>query len=408
MRILHTADWHLGDRLGRIDRTADLRRSIERIGGYCEEENVDVLLVAGDLFSELSRADSLRESIEHLQAVFLPFLCRGGTFLALTGNHDNENFCQTLRHAMTLAAPEASNGSATLSAGRLYLAASPTLLRLADHDGRAIQFLLMPYPTPSRYLDAQAQRYRSLEEKNQALQTAYVARLRALQEHPDFDPRLPTVLSAHIHVAGARLANAFRLSERESIIFPCEELPTDYAYVALGHIHQPQSLPGLPHFRYCGSIERLDLGERGDEKSVTLVDVDGHGRLGEPTTLPLPATPIYDITITNPREELPLLRSRYPDAEQALVRYHVTYTAGRDSLEEILRELEAIFPRWYDRDWRESGALSSLSLASEPASAHERFHETVLDYLRTELADHPDHEALLGLADELLAEELEA
>ena len=64
MRLLHTADWHLGDRMGCIDRTDDLRRAVERVAACCHEEKVDVLLVAGDLFSELSRPDSLRESIE--------------------------------------------------------------------------------------------------------------------------------------------------------------------------------------------------------------------------------------------------------------------------------------------------------------------------------------------------------
>src|SRR6059058_3531419 len=70
MRILHTADWHLGDRMGRIDRTDDLRRAVERVASYCEQEKVDVLLVAGDLFSELARPDGLRETIRHWQDVF--------------------------------------------------------------------------------------------------------------------------------------------------------------------------------------------------------------------------------------------------------------------------------------------------------------------------------------------------
>jgi exonuclease SbcD len=142
MKVLHTADWHLGDRLGRIDRTADLRRSVERIGCYCAEEKVDVLLVAGDLFSELSRPDQLRDSIEHLQEVFLPFLRRGGTFIALTGNHDNENFCQTLRHAMVLAVPAAAMAGAMLPPGRVYLADEPAFFRLPDPDGTPVQFVL--------------------------------------------------------------------------------------------------------------------------------------------------------------------------------------------------------------------------------------------------------------------------
>src|SRR3954467_12811625 len=130
MRILHTADWHLGDRLGRIDRTDDLRRAVERVAGYCAEEKVDVLLVAGDLFSELAGPDSLRETVRHLQEVFSGFLRGGGTIVTLTGNHDKENFCQTLRHAMSLAAPGLGGPGERALPGRLYLATGPTLLRL--------------------------------------------------------------------------------------------------------------------------------------------------------------------------------------------------------------------------------------------------------------------------------------
>src|SRR5262249_30443927 len=166
MKILHTADWHLGDRMGRIDRTADLRRAVERVAAYAEQQRVDVLLVAGDLFSELNRPDGLRDSIAHLQEVFNPFLVNGGTIVALTGNHDNEIFCQTLRHAMSLAAPAPGGSRGPVPSGRLYLAAGPTLLRLADTDGQQVQFILMPYPTPARYLDQPAQHYANLEEKN--------------------------------------------------------------------------------------------------------------------------------------------------------------------------------------------------------------------------------------------------
>src|SRR4051794_28212238 len=130
MKILHTADWHLGDRLGRQDRTEDLQRAVERVARLCDEHAVDTLLVAGDLFSEVSRADSLRESIRHLQATFEPFLLRGGSIVALTGNHDNENFCQTLRLVMDLAAPASGRAGDLLPPGRLYLATEPTYVRL--------------------------------------------------------------------------------------------------------------------------------------------------------------------------------------------------------------------------------------------------------------------------------------
>src|SRR5262249_53303392 len=289
MRILHTADWHLADRLGRIDRTDDLRKAVERVAEYCRSEKVDVLLVAGDLFSELAGPDALRESIRHLHETFGPFLRGGGTMIALTGNHDKETFCQTLRHAMSLAAPVAGKSGARPQAGRLYLATGPTLLRLGDAaEGCDVQFVLMPYPTPTRYLqDEAAQRYVGLDEKNRHLMAAYTSKLQAIQQSELFEPALQTVLAAHIAVSGAQLPTLFRLSEQEDVVFSDADLPTGFAYIALGHIHRGQCIAGQPHVRYCGSIERLDLGESLDQKEAVVFDLGREGLRGEPRTLPL-------------------------------------------------------------------------------------------------------------------------
>jgi exonuclease SbcD len=393
MRILHTADWHLGDRLGRIDRTTDLRRAVERIGAYCRQEAIDVLLVAGDLFSELARPDSLRETIEHWQSTFRDFLAGGGTILTLTGNHDNENFCRTLTHAMNLAAPTTGETGEVVLPGRLYLATEPTLLRLRDRrDPFEVQFLLMPYPTPTRYLRDEAQKYASPEEKNARLMTAFVEALRTIQRHPRFDRQVPAVLAAHVSVTGANIGRGlFRLEERDDVIVDASEFHADFAYVALGHIHKAQALAGREHVRYSGSIERMDLGEAEDSKSVVVVDLGPTGLIGEPRTLPLDSTPIYEIGVYNPATDLAELKERYPDARDDLVSLHVTYTAGTDSLEGVLRELEKIFPRWYARDWKETGALGPALTPGEPARG-KSFEETVRDYVRTELMNHSDAE----------------
>jgi exonuclease SbcD len=408
MRILHTADWHLGDRMGRIDRTDDLRQAVERVAACCQEEKVDVLLVAGDLFSELSRPDALRESIEHLQGVFEKFLLDGGTILAITGNHDNENFCQTLCLVMNLAAPASAGVGEIHPRGRLYLAANPTFLRLADRDEQPVQFLLFPYPTPARYLrEEQTQRYGSLEEKNRHLQSAYALKVKEFLAHQRYEPKSPTVLSAHIHVQGAQVPTLFRISEQESIVFAEKDLPSNLDYIALGHIHQPHCLMGMEHVRYAGSIERLDLGEKMDHKSLTLFDIGFDGLVGAPRTKALPSTPMYDITIFDPKNELPTLKENYKDAERALVRYHLHYKAGENNLHELLTELDRIFPRWYDREWTEASELGPALTLSAAGQGQKSFHDTVIDYLKDELANHEDEErqSLLKLAEQLLVEE---
>jgi exonuclease SbcD len=407
MRILHTADWHLADRLGRIDRTGDLRKAVERVAGYCESEKVDVLLVAGDLFSELAAPDALRDSIYHLRKTFEPFLHGGGTILTLTGNHDKENFCQTLRHAMSLAAPGFKQG-AVASAGRLHLATIPALLQLVDRDSQTpVQFILMPYPTPTRYLLGEdSQRYQSLDEKNRHLMAAYTRQLNDLQNDKRFDPRLQTVLSAHVHVRGAELPTLFRISEQEDVVFSDADLPTGFAYIALGHIHRAQYLGGQKHVRYSGSIERMDLGEKDDQKGVVLFDIGPEGLRGEPTVLPLESTPIYELTIHSPKDELPGLRQRYPDAQNDLVRIVCTYTAGVDNREEIVRELNDIFPRWYDREIKERNTIDKITLVNGAPNPAKSFEQTIHDYLTQELTNFEEsfREGVLARANEHIKE----
>ncbi len=394
MRILHTADWHLGDRLGRIDRTNDLRRAVERVGDYCRQENVDVLLVAGDLFSELARPDSLRETIEHWQTVFRDFLSGGGTILTLTGNHDNENFCRTLTHAMNLAAPAVVGMGEMATNGRLYLATEPTLLRLHDRHGDFdVQFILMPYPTPSRYLRDEAQKYSSPEEKNQRLMTAFLETLRTIQQHDRFDRHAPTVLAAHVNVSGATIGpSLFRLAEQDDVVVPAESIAGEFAYVALGHVHRAQALAGRENVRYSGSIERMDLGESSDNKSVAIVEIGPAGLIGLPQLLPMDSTPIREIDIRVPSVDLPALRGQYADANDELVSLHIRYTAGTDSLEEILRETELIFPRWYHRDWTEASELGPALMPGDDSTHGKSFEETVREYVRHELMNYSDEE----------------
>jgi exonuclease SbcD len=407
VRILHTADWHLGDRLGRIDRTDDLRAAVERVADCCREEKVDLLLVAGDLFSELAGPEALREAIRHLQEVFHGFLREGGTILTLTGNHDKESFCQTLRHAMHLAAPGGDRLGDVMQPGRLYLATGPSLLRLPDPaKGGQVQFVLMPYPTPARYLlEDAAQRYQGLDEKNRHLLAAFSTKLEGLHRSPAFDPSLPTVLGAHVAVTGSSLDRLIRLSEQEDLVLTDTSALADFAYVALGHIHKPQFLGGQASVRYSGSIERMDLGESDDAKSLVVFDVGPQGLVSEPRLLPLETTPIYEVTIHAPRIELPAYRHRYANAKRDLVRINCTYTAGLDNREEVLRELEEIFPRWYDRTITEANALDqtlSLGGRARPRS----FEETVRDYLNRELTNHPEDvkAAVLARAESLMKE----
>lgn len=403
MRILHTSDWHLNDRLGRINRQGDIVERLEEIANYLDEYQVDVMVVAGDLFSQYNRLEELKSAMGEVNRVFKPFLLGGGTIVTISGNHDNEAFFNILRFALDLADPIDPKQAGARPRGRLYLAAQPTYLLLEDKAGQQVQFVLMPYPTSARYLKNEQTRYGSMDEKNRLLHQAMLKEISRIKDKK-INPRLPSVLVGHAHIRGSQIHNLYRISEREDVIFEPADIPTNWAYAAYGHIHKPQTLAGTTHVRYSGSIERLDYGEREDNKSVVLVEVSPEGRNGEPVPLQLNATPIYRVEIHDPEKDIPSLRDKYPQADRALVFYQLVYKPGEHNRDALCRELETIFPRWYDRNVVPEG--SSISLKS-PSSVTETQDVPgyVRNHLQQQLAGHPDRDAVLALAEQLLTDE---
>lgn len=397
MKLLHTADWHLNDRLGRIDRTSDLRAGVERIAAYCESERVEVLLIAGDLFSELARPDALRETVRHLRETFSPFLGRGGTILAVTGNHDNETFCQTLRHAMSLAAGEPADGR--LQPGRFFLATRPTAVTLRDPAGFDVSFALMPWPTATQYPECVAGAT-TPEDKTKRLAAAFRTTLGELPI------TMPAVLVAHVNVSGSTIGpGGFRLGEQENVTVGEADLAGKYSYTALGHVHKPQAIAGHANVRYSGSLDRLDLGEQLDVKGCVVFEIGPNGLVGEPSILPLNSTPVYPVIVAEPEFDLPRLREEHADAANDLVHLTLRYDATRHRLEDILVDSAAIFPRWYKRDWKDTAELGPTLSPAESPEQTKGFAETVREYIGQELIQHTPEERddLLAKLDDLIA-----
>ena len=408
MRIMHTADWHLGRRQGRVDRSEDLSRAVERVMAYCEAEDVEVLVIAGDLFENGNRPDDVCRSIKILRDSVQPFLRRGGTILAITGNHDGETLSQTINHALGLVDPSDPRPGDLLDRGRFHLFTDECLHRLVDRSGLEVQFALMPYPRASRYLDDAVTTYHGgAEGRNRRLRQDFTGRLGRMRSHRSFDAGLHSVLVGHLFLRGAILPGGRVVStddEKQDVVCPAEDLGSGWAYVALGHVHKPQAVGELAHVRYAGSIERLALDEREDRKEVVLLEIGPDGLRGEPECLPLEATPFLDVEIRNPSEEFPTLRDRHPDAGRALVQCHVTYTAGVDDPDEIHRRIDELFPRCYSRKLVE--ASRATPVRPGPGAAGGRgFRETVTAYLREQLDGQEIAEAVYAEAEELIGED---
>lgn len=397
MKLIHTADWHLCDRLGRIDRTHDLQRRVEKVAELCLDHRIDVLLIAGDLFSEQASIDQMTESFNHIKSTFDPFFRNNGTILAITGNHDRDGKINMVRAGMTLASPVAGKNG-ILPSGRMYLINGRATALLQDQTGQRIQFVLTPYPFSSRY-DLSATDYRSKEEENRLLHAHVVDWLQ--KKSQELDSTLPTVLCAHLNVRGSSAHTLYKMSERDDILFSVAELNPMWSYLALGHIHQPQELGGSPHIQYSGSLDRLDFGETHQDHGVTLVDIDGSGT-ARTHRLQLAPTSFHTITMDDPAKDIDLLLEQYPDREHAIVRFRMEPPGGNVSREEIARKLKKHFPRWYELKWNDVKTASETTPAQ--FDPNQGMEQRVKDYLEKQFAGHRHHDELMQMAQTLLDE----
>lgn len=405
MKILHTADWHLNSVLGgRCPRNDDLQRALTQISHYLDEYAVDVMIVSGDLFRERSRPEQLKTGIEIMKDCFQPFIERGGTILAISGNHDSEIFFSTLRDMSTLFSSNKKLDGIS-SCGRFYITANATNVKLQTPDGETVQFVLMPYPTPRYLRKDEAFRFQNIEQRNQFIKSEFMNVLRTLQNR--LDQHFPAILVSHVTVTGTTTASEHHLDMSNEVMLEPSDLSFPWSYVALGHLHQAKEvIPGIAHMRYAGSIERMDHGERNDEKSVVLLEIKDKQLVHFPKLLPLQSTSFREIEINDPIKEIPELAEQYPDEKKTLVRYILHWDSSLHDREQLCKEVETIFERWYQRtlvDVR-SGAITKASLSFQQSTD---IVGTARYYLQDVLKNRNETERseLLSLAEQLFAEE---
>ena len=407
MRILHTGDWHMNARLGREDRSRDIVASLEQIAVYLDSDNVDVMVVAGDLFCDRSDREGLRSAVGEIRRIFGPFLTRPGrpgTIVAISGNHDSDIFFETLRNALDLA-PVPAGPHDTLSPGRMYLFHRPNLVRLAGGDGTIVQFLLMPYPKESWL---QGLEYDTAAGQNRMKQNRFVRYLRRELIEKKLDPTLPAVLVSHILVEGTAARQGYRLGLEHDVVFSESDIPTELAYIAYGHIHQAQAaLTNAPWIRYCGSVERLDAGERDDDKSVVLVKIGPTGRQGDPVIRPLDTTPLERFEFgeaDDPEAAVSGLEERWRahgDRERVLTSVKLFYTPGAHAPDALRQRLHDLFPRLYECDLRPCGIKSEAGGSDQQIDLSDVVKNTV-DYVSARVAMHPLRDNLLAALYDLL------
>ena len=266
MRIVHTADWHLGKKVNEFSMMEDQRDILNKILGICEQQHADVLIVAGDVYD---KAVPSEEAVGLLDDFLANAAQRNLKVVLTSGNHDSNQ--------------RIAYGSRLLARGGIFLSSvyEGTIMALTCEDEYGpLCFYLCPFLKP-----ANVRRYH--EDKD--IKT-YTDMMEVLIEDMNVNRDIRNVLVAHQFVTGA-----FRSDSEEINVGGLDNVDASvfeaFDYVALGHIHRPQEML-KKEIRYAGSILKYSFSEADYDKSVTLIDLKEKGNV-EISQIPL--VPLHDM-----------------------------------------------------------------------------------------------------------------
>lgn len=263
MKLLHTGDWHVGRAIRGRSRADEHRAVLAEIAEIAQREEVDVVIVAGDLFDT---GAPTAESERIIYTALLALAATGATVVVLAGNHDNDRRLQAVAPLLELGRVVTRPVFAGADAGGV--------VELFSRDGSE-RALMACIPFLSQRWVVKAT---DLLDRDAAVhQLQYSERMRMLIEAltSGFTGADTIFLAAaHAMAIGAELTGSER--QGQSVFeysLSAASFPPVLQYVALGHLHRQQPVAGPVPCYYAGSPMQLDFGEVKDEKGVLVIEV---------------------------------------------------------------------------------------------------------------------------------------
>jgi exonuclease SbcD len=283
MKILHTSDWHIGRALYGRKRYEEFEAFLNWLAGMIESKDIDVLLVAGDVFDNSTPSN-------HAQELYYRFLCRVAAapnrhVVVTAGNHDSPTFLNAPRELLKFLNIHVVGCAAESPENEVIMIAGP------DDEPRLI-VCAIPYLRDRDIRTAEAGE--SIEDKEKKIIEGIRAHYRmvydaAMEKRSSLKKPVPIVAMGHLFTAGGQTVDGDGV--RELYIGSLLHVGTDVFpecidYLALGHLHIPQTVGGSDFIRYSGSPLPIGFGEARQEKSVVIVDFSGNAPTV--TTIPIP------------------------------------------------------------------------------------------------------------------------
>lgn len=284
MKLLHTSDWHLGRTLCGKKRDDEFEEFLSWLVQTIDKQHIQVLIIAGDVFDNgtpSNRALSLYYGFLR-QISDSPF-CRH--VIVIGGNHDSPSL---------LNAPKTLLQTLNIHIVGSSVHPKENIITLYNTNGQAEMIVCaVPYLRDRDVRTTEAGE--SIMDKERKVTegiACYYAETAnaALTLRQKIGLDIPIVATGHLFVTGSRSHEDDGM--RDLYIGNLGSIAADtfsdiFDYVALGHLHTPQTVGGKTHIRYSGAPLIMGFGEAGQQKSLTTVDFQGK-KINHIHTIPVP------------------------------------------------------------------------------------------------------------------------
>ncbi|WP_107040240.1 exonuclease subunit SbcD [Brumimicrobium mesophilum] len=266
MKIIHTADWHLGHRLHEQSQAEEQVLFLQWIENYIVNENIDVLLISGDVFDTNAPSNQSLEMYYNFLVKLKSTNCQ--SVIITGGNHDSPG---------TLNAPkELLNALNIKVVGKAAENIEDEVFEIAVNEEKVIVGAV-PYLRDGDIRKAVAgESFEELTDKyKQALINHYEKS--AAQCELINSTNAPVIGMGHLFAIGGSV------SESEQNIYVgtlghigAEDFPKYFDYIALGHLHRPQIIGGNEKVRYSGSPNILSFSEINYDKKIIVLTIENN------------------------------------------------------------------------------------------------------------------------------------
>ncbi|AZA49357.1 exonuclease subunit SbcD [Chryseobacterium carnipullorum] len=269
MKVLHTADWHIGQLFHEYDRTYEHQQFLDWLVQTLDHENIDVLLISGDVF------DISNPSAASIK-MFYTFLNKATKrnknlqIIITAGNHDSASRLEAPKPLLESSNVHIVGWVEKDAKGNIDY--EKLLIPIKDASGSIkIWCLAVPFLRMGDYPSISGSENPYTEGVTALYKEAFEYATRKKQEGQTL------IAMGHLHTHHAEPGD-MNNSERPIMggveCLPATAFPQDLKYVALGHIHKAQKIGGKEHIRYSGSPLPMSFSELNYKHQVIVFELD--------------------------------------------------------------------------------------------------------------------------------------